>query len=231
MWVFPLGAAAVSFVFAAQLLKLWWARPRAHLMAWAVALAMFGLASLAAAAGMLGDWTPMWFRIYYLFGAVVNVPVLGLGTVYLLAGKRTAAWCAAAVAVATVVATVLVFASELGPGATQAFATEGIPAGSQVMSEDIRLLARICSFAGFFVVVGGALWSAWKLAHHRQAHLERLVGANLLIAGGTIVVALGSGFAFYGRGLPFALGLLAGVSLMFSGFLRTRPPVAARANA
>ncbi len=229
MWAFPLGAAAVSFVFAALLLKSWWARRRAHSMAWAIALTMFGLASLAAAAGMLGAWTASWFRVYYLFGAVVNVPVLGLGTVYLLAGKRAGAWSGAVVALVTVAASVLVFASELQPGAVEAFATEGIPAGSQVMSEGIRLLARVCSFAGFFVVVGGALWSAWNLAHQRHAHLERLVGANLLIAGGTIVVALGSGFAFYGRGLPFALGLFAGVSLMFSGFLRARPPVAARA--
>jgi len=79
MWVFPLGAAAVSFVFAALLLKSWWARRCAHSMAWAIALTMFGLASLAAAAGMLGAWTASWFRVYYLFGAVVNVPVLGLG--------------------------------------------------------------------------------------------------------------------------------------------------------
>ncbi len=219
MWLLPLGAAAVSGVFAAQVGLQWLRRRRPNLLAWSVALGMFAVASFAPAVGMLGEWTPGWFRIYYLFGAIVNVPVLGLGTIYLLGSRRVGHICAALVTVASVVAAIAVWRAHVDQSL---LTTEGIPRGSEVMSEGVRLLARTYSFAGFFVVAGGALWSAFRLWRLRRAELRRLAVANALIAAGTVVVALGSGFAFYGQGLPFAVGLFVGVSLMFWGFLQTR---------
>ncbi|MFN2488817.1 MAG: hypothetical protein ABR529_03575 [Actinomycetota bacterium] len=219
MWFFPLGAAVVSGVFAVAVGLQWARRRRPNLLAWAIALAMFALASFAPAVGMLEGWTPAWFRIYYLFGAIVNVPVLGLGTIYLLGSRRIGHVCAALVTVASVVAAVIVWQAHLE---AQLLDTGGIPKGSEVMSEGVRLLARIYSFAGFFVVLGGALWSAYRLTRQKRAELRPLAVANGLIAAGTFVVALGSGFAFYGRGLPFAVGLFGGVCLMFWGFLKTR---------
>jgi hypothetical protein len=190
-------------------------------LVWAVALAMFALASAAAAIGILAGWTPAWFRVYYLFGAIVNVPVLALGTIYLLASRSTANAAAVVVGIACTLATVAVGGADLHGAALR---TDGIPRGSEVISEGVRTMARAYSFAGFFVVTGGAAWSAVRLLRSRQQHLRRLALANGLIAAGTIVVALGSGFAFYGRGLPFAVGLFIGVSLMFWGFLQARLP-------
>lgn len=230
MWLLPLGAAVVSGAFSALLAQQWWQRRRPNLLAWTIALGMFGVASLAAAIGMVGRWTPAWFRIYYLLGAIVNVPVLALGTIYLLTSRRIAHVCSAIVAVASIAATIAVFATDLKAGAPEALATNGIPAGHSVMATGVRMMARYYSFAGFFVVVGGALWSARKLARQRQAHLSRLAAANGLIAAGTSIVALGSGFAFYGQGWPFALGLLVGVTVMFWGFLKTRSAPARRAS-
>ena len=221
MWMLPLAAAAVSAIFAAQVARQWIDRRRPNLLAWSIALSMFALASFAPAVGMLGDWTPAWFRIYYLFGAIVNVPVLGLGTIYLLGSRRLGHVCAAAVTVASVVAAVAVWQAEVD---VRLLDTSGIPRGSEVMSDGVRLLSRLYSFAGFFVVMGGALWSAVRLWRQRRKDLRRLAVANGLIAAGTLVVAVGSGFAFYGQGLPFAVGLLAGVCLMFWGFLKTRGP-------
>jgi hypothetical protein len=221
MWLLPLGAAAVSAVFAGTLAVQWARRRRPNVLAWSVALAMFALASLAPAVGMLGTWTPMWFRIYYLFGAVANVPVLALGTVYLLASRRAGHVAAAAVVVASLVAAAIVLRARVDVARLH---TEGIPRGSEVVSPGVRNLARVYSFAGFFVVLGGALWSSARLLRLGQPQLRRLAAANLLIAAGTFVVALGSGFAFYGRGSPFAVGLFCGVSLMYAGFLRTRLP-------
>ena len=37
-----------------------------------------------------GGWSGPTFRVFYLFGAILNVPWLALGTVYLLAGRRLA---------------------------------------------------------------------------------------------------------------------------------------------
>jgi len=54
--------------------------------------------------------------------------------------------------------------------------------------------------------------------------LWRLVQANVLIAAGTLVVAIGSVFARYGRGSVFAASLTVGAMLMFGGFITTRIP-------
>jgi hypothetical protein len=228
MWLFPLGAAAVSAVFAGSLLAQWTKRHRPNVAAWSVALGMFAIASFAPAVGMLRTWTPAWFRIYYLFGAVVNVPVLGLGTIYLLGPRKLGNMVAALVVVACVAASAIVWRTHIDAVPLH---TNGIPKGSEVVSPGVRMLARVYSFAGFFVVVGGALWSSYRLLGQRQDHLRRLAAANGLIAGGTFIVALGSGFAFYGRGVPFAVGLFVGVCVMFWGFLKTRArPPAVRAG-
>lgn len=219
MWLFPGLAAVLSASFSVSLLRAWSQRRRAHLLAWGIALTMFAVASLAAALGLALGWDHGMFRIYYLFGAVANVPVLGLGTIYLLAPRRFADICAVLVVAAIAFASFQVSSAEL----SVAGAEEGdIPPASEVAPASIRTLSRYYSFTGFFVVVGGALWSAWKLARERESQLRTLAGANLLIATGTFVVAVGSGFARYGQGSVFALGLMLGVGLMFAGFLRTR---------
>jgi hypothetical protein len=146
--------------------------------------------------------------------------VLALGTIYLLAPRKAAHICTAIVAVLSLGAAVDVSEVTLN---VAPLATNGIPPASEVLPESIRTLSRIFSFSGFFVVVGGAVWSAVRLIRQRGAHLRRLASANLLIALGTTVAATASGFARYQRGSIFSVGLLVGVSLMFLGFLRTRP--------
>lgn len=224
MWIFPLAAAAVSAYFAWLLASGYRDRRRPNLLAWSVALAMFALASASAALGMLAGWAPATFRVYYLFGAILNVPVLALGTIYLLAPRRPAHICAAVVVLASLFATAVM----IGAGVeTSGLETNGIPRGSEVLSGTVRLLSRYYSIAGFIVVVGGALWSSLRITRARQPHLKRLAGANLLIAGGTTIVAASSEVARIASGgaggSVFAVGLLLGVSLMFAGFLRTRP--------
>jgi hypothetical protein len=220
MWLFPFLAGLVSATFAALVLRSWAARRGPHLAAWGIALVMFAIASLAAASGMLFGWTSAMFRTYYLFGAIVNVPVLGLGTVYLLGARRVGHVAAIALTVVIVGAAIDVGEAPLHSGPLD---TDGIPAGSQVLDEDVRTLSRIYSFTGFFVVAGGAAWSAIRLARRGGAHVRRLASANALIALGTTVAAIASGLARYEQGAYFGIGLFIGVSLMFLGFIRTRP--------
>jgi hypothetical protein len=225
MWVFPLAAAIVSGYFSWLLGVQFSAKRRLNVLSWSIALGMFSLASAAAAVGGLVGWSPPIFRTYYLFGAVLNVPVLALGTVYLLAPRRAANGLALFLIAASFVAAFVVFNADLRSAGLD---TEGIPRGSQVLSEDVRLLSRYFSITGFLVVVSGALWSAARLARGRQPNLRRLAAANLLIALGTTVVAIASEMARIASGsvedLVFAAGLFIGVSVMFAGFLKTRPP-------
>jgi hypothetical protein len=57
------------------------------LRVWSVALAQFGLASAALAWGIGFGWTPLVYRAFYYFGAILNVAWLALGTIWLLAPK------------------------------------------------------------------------------------------------------------------------------------------------
>ena len=60
--------------------------------AWTIALGFTALASAALATGSSTGWDNGTFRVFYLLGAVLSVPWLALGTVYLLVrpavGKR-----------------------------------------------------------------------------------------------------------------------------------------------
>src|SRR4030081_582134 len=100
MWTFPLRAALVSAISASLLGRQWIARRRPHQLAWTAALGMFTVATLASAHGVRLGWTPGLFRGYYPFGAMINVPFLAVGTVYLLAKRRWAAHVFAALALA-----------------------------------------------------------------------------------------------------------------------------------
>lgn len=240
MWTFPLGAALVSTTFAFLLGRQWAERRRPHQLAWTAALAMFAVATLATAQGVRLGWTPGLFRTYYLFGAMINVPFLAAGTVELLAKRRwTGHLFAALVLVAAAYGAVAMASAHLDAAVLEG--VRGIPEARFVITGGAltRTLSRYYSYASFTIVVLGALWSALRLSRQRggpnAAHLRRLAAGNLLIAAGTFVVAAASIAVRLGRGsevaMLFSVGLLAGISLMFSGFLRTRPkPVLAAAG-
>lgn len=235
MWIFPLAAAAVSAAFASQMGRQFLTRRRPHQLCWAVALAMFAVASLGTALGVLAGWNEGLFRAYYLFGAMINVPLLAAGTVYLLAPRRLGQAFALVVVLAAVLGAVVVLSAHLVPAG---LAVGGVPESAAVFAGAhplARSLSRYYSYCSFSIVVLGALWSAWRLTRQPSEHLRRLAGGNLLIAAGTFVVAAASIAIHFGRGpgvaALFSMGLLVGITTMYLGFLRTRSkaPQAARA--
>lgn len=78
---FSVLATLVSGVFAVTLLARWSSRRNRALLWWGLSLAMFAVASLMLVVGAIGSWTTASFRVFYLFGAVLNVPWLALGSV------------------------------------------------------------------------------------------------------------------------------------------------------
>jgi hypothetical protein len=192
----------------------WLDRRRRHDLAWSVSLAMFTLGSAALWLGAANGWTPAVFRAFYLFGAILNVPFLALGTVYLLAGRRRGDLIGAGLALASAFAVGALVATPLrGP-----VPVHELPQGSDVFGALPRVLAAVASAAGALVVVAGALWSGWRLRSRRQS--GPIVGANALIAVGTIVLAAGGLFnSALGEMEAFAVTLVVGISLIFGGFL------------
>ena len=84
------AATLLALAFGLCTLERWVDRRKPHEAAWSASLGLFALASAALWAGAAFGWNALWFRLFYLFGAIVNVPYLALGTVYLLADRRIA---------------------------------------------------------------------------------------------------------------------------------------------
>jgi hypothetical protein len=203
------AAMLVALAFTLSLYERWLANRQPHELAWTVAMAMFAIASGALAAGAALGWSPVLFRIFYLFGAVANVPILALGTVYLLADRATADKIARVVIVAVAVAAGVIIAAPLR---ADALPRDHLAQGSEVFGALPRVLAAVASAGGALVVFAGAVWSAVR---HR-----RLVLANTLIALGTAVTGASGVLNSVADAMTgFAITLVIGVTLIFAGFL------------
>ena len=217
------GAALVGLAFAMSTFERWLARRRRHELAWTAALAMFALAAAALAVGEGVGWSGPVFRFYFLFGAIVNVPFLALGTIYLLGGPRRGdRWAVAVCLFAAFAAGVLAVAPF-----TAALPIDTVPRGSEVFGPLPRVLAAAASSLGALVVFGGAVWSAWRLRR------GPVMAGNLLIALGTLILA-NSGLlnSVLDEITGFVVTLLAGIVVLFAGFLvTTATPSAAPAAA
>ena len=208
------AATLVALAFALSTFERWLARRRRHELAWSVALLFFTVGSASLWVGASNGWDPATFRAFYLFGAIVNVPVLALGTVYLLGGqKRGDRWTAIVGLACAFAAGVIVTAPMRA-----AVPRNRLPQGSDVFGALPRILAAVASSVGALVVLGGAVWSAWRL--RKGTGTRRLAGANLLIAGGTLVLGAGGIFNSVLNAMEaFAITLVVGITLIFAGFL------------
>ena len=224
-WLLPGVAAAASAAFAVAVLRQYAARRRPYQLAWGIALSMFTVASLALTAGVVAGWTPVSFKLYYLFGAVLNVPWLALGTVELLAGLAVRRAYLAALAVFTLVSVILVALARV---TAADLAGRLLPEGKEFLPVAVRALAVLGNTVGTLVVVGGAVASG--LAMRARRDLRPRFEGTLLIALGVLLAASGGVLAFLASSDKLALGLAVGASVMYLGFRRAstpaRPPVA-----
>jgi hypothetical protein len=219
-------ATAIATVFA-QATGVRFTRGRKpHERAWTIALALFALASAALATGVSTGWDVGTFRVFYLLGAVLCVPWLALGTVYLLAGT----------AVGRRAETALILFSGFAIGVMLStpvhghIAPDAIPIGKDHFDVLPRVLAALASGLGATVVLVGAVWSAVRFARSRAEGTSRLAAGNALIALGTLVLSSGGLVqGAVGKDEAFALTLASGIAVIYAGFaVASSAPRAAR---
>jgi hypothetical protein len=208
-------ATAIATVFA-QATAVRWSRSRSpHQGAWTFALALFALASAALATGASTGWDRGTFRAFYLLGAVINVPWLALGTVYLLMGRKVGNRVRAGLLVFTGFGIGVMLAAPMHG----AIAATGIPVGKDHFGVLPRALAGVGSGVGATVVFGGAVWSAVRFAKSRRPGSGRLAGGNGLIALGTLVLSSGGLLqGIVGSDEAFAVTLAIGIAVIYAGF-------------
>ena len=107
----PLIAAVVGGVFAAVVGRQYLARRRPHQAIWALALAMFALAALFESAGQAFGWSDATYKGYYLFGGLLNVGWLGIGSLLLLTSPRAGQVAVIAMVVLSVIGLIAVLLS------------------------------------------------------------------------------------------------------------------------
>ncbi len=78
---------------------------------------------------------------------------------------------------------------------------------------------QVVAIPAYLVLLGGTLWSAWRMRGRPELR-DRFWGTLLIAFGATIIAGFGSAFAALGYPVPFSISLLAGICVMFLGFLR-----------
>lgn len=209
------AATLVSLAFMLSTLDRYLRRRKPHEFAWTVALGLFSLGSAALWWAEAHGWSLASFRVFYLAGAILNVPWLALGTVYLLNGPRRGRQVQRVLVALTwlSVGIVLVAPTRLPVSGSE------LPTGKEVFGVAPRVLAAVGSGVSAVYIIGGALWSAWRVLRHRNAP-GRLAFGNVLIALGTLVLsASGTLAGRLGKDRAFAVTLLVGIVVLFAGFL------------
>jgi hypothetical protein len=171
---------------------------------------------VALAAGTATGWDTGTFRVFYLFGAVLDVPWLALGTVYLLVAVPTARRARQVLLVFSGFAAGVLVSAPMEPVHGTA-----IPVGKDVFGPLPRVLAAAGSGVGALVIISGAVYSAARYARGRTtvAH-ARLAGANALIALGTLVLSSGGLVqGAVGHDEAFTVSLAIGITVIYAGFL------------
>ncbi len=212
----PLVTCIVSLVFAITVLDQYFARRKPYQLLWAIGLFMYAVSTFTEFWWNVYGHVDVLYRLWYLIGAILVAAYLGQGTLYLLMRRRTAHIIMAVLGLASIYAVVRVFTVDIDiSGLTRL-------TGVGVMPTDIRaIVTPVFNAFGTFALAGGAIYSAWIF--WRKRILPHRVLANILIALGALMPAAG-GIHISGNGNlnTFFILELAGVIIMFAGFLRTK---------
>jgi len=220
------AAALVACAFALSTADRWLRRGQPHERAWTVAMALFSIGSFALWWAESAGWSSGVFRLFFLTVAVLNVPWLALGTIYLLAGTRIGDVTARVLLVFSGFALGVVMVTPMSP-----VTSDELPKGSDVFTVLPRVLAAVGSAVPAIIIFAGAAYSAVQVLRRRSPSVTpsarrvvsapgRLALGNILVALGAIILsASGSLAGRLGEDTAFATTLFVGICVLFAGFL------------
>jgi hypothetical protein len=213
----PLITSIVSLIFAILVLDQYFARRKAYQLLWSIGMFMYSLSAFTEFWWNVAGHVDFMYRIWYLVGAILVAGYLGQGTLYLLMRRRPANFIMAILGAVTIYAVARIFSAHLD------ISTLTKLTGVGVLPIDIRaIVTPIVNTFGTLALVGGAIYSAFIF--WRKNIFPHRVVANILIAVGALLPAAGGIHISVNNGdiNLFVLFELAGVIIMFIGFLRTK---------
>lgn len=203
-------AALAASLFAVDLWRDYRRRPRAHIAAYGAGMAMFAVASWALFVGLALGWTSFNYRVFFQLGAVLNIPFLALGSMFLVVGKKSGHVMLIILGAITAISTTLVATMPFG----RPLPESGVPYDMFTPGFSPGLFGVIGSRAGGGILVLLALVSVFRFWKTNRA----VVWGSLLIVLGTMAAVVGGRQLTAGRTESFALLLFATVSLIWAGY-------------
>ncbi len=220
----PFLASAISFIFALFLFKRYAKKPSNHVLLWGIGMIFYGIGGFCEGFYGAFGWNPLFYRMWYLFGAILVAAWLGQGTVYLLAKKSWAHTLMVILLLGSLYGVYKVFTAQLDPSLmTTSVHTGSELSGHAIITPGVRSLTPIFNLYGTVTLVGGAVYSAW-IFFRKRILLHRTIG-NILIAVGAMAPAFGGAFSRMGVPAALYIGELLGAVLMFIGFQRATTPM------
>ena len=209
------AAGLVALAFTATVFERWLDRRRPQDASWTAALLLFAVAAFALLAGASAGWSAVPFKVFYAIGAVANVPILALGTVYLMASRPVANRIAAVTVTLSAFAVGVVVASPI----TGEFVSGQLPQGSAVFGPGPRIAAAVASSVGALVIMVGSAVSAVRLFALGGAKDQGAWGNVSIVAGALVLSSGGVLNSVFDAMTGFAVTLVVGVVLIFAGAL------------
>ena len=208
-----LVAGLVATLFFADLIRRYRAGPRPHTAAYAAGIGFFAIATWALFVGTATGWTSASYRTFFLFGAIVNIPVLALGSMFLVVGRRAGHAMLLLLFPFFAISLPMTLAQPFDAGALPA---DGVPGGRELWSEMFgpRLWAAIGGGMGATIIILLALISVVRFWQRNR----RLVWGNVMIVAGTLAASTGGTILALGADVGFAVSLLVAVTLIWSGY-------------
>jgi hypothetical protein len=192
------AAALISLRLASAVAGRWRATRRPELAAWAGALLSYAAASAALTWGAAYGWDGRSFRVYYLFGALLTAPLLGVGSLLLYGWKRIIAPALIYVGLAIGIAISVPLHGPFG---------DSIPAAQDHLEFlPARLVAIVANSVGTLAVVAVAIVT-----------MRRRPLGNGLILAGVAVAALGTALSGLGAAKTAIFVAIAAL-LLYGGF-------------
>ncbi len=210
----PFVSSLVSFLFAVAVLDQYLARRQPYQLVWSIGLFLYCIST--ATEFVAGHWgiSDAVYRLWYLFGAVLVVAYLGMGTVYLLLPQKAARIILLVLVAGSFYAAYRVGTASIDLAGLTSLSGQAMPAG-------VRALTPAFNAFGTVALVGGAVYSAVLFRRKRQKPYR--VVSNALIALGAILPAIGGTSLRLGGSIAvFYLLELIGIAVIFTGFLRSQ---------
>ena len=222
------AAALIALAFAGWTFERWLVRRRPQDLSWSLSLVMFFIGAAALAYGATAGWSGATFRVFYAFGAIINVPFLAAGQLQLQLRPHRSPAILWSVSLFCALAMGVVLASPL----TAPISGTELPSGKAVFPAGPRVFAAVGSGVSALIVFVGTIVGIVALVRGRRRAADeptagssgtgrRIAGLSLLAFGTATLSASGTLNARFGEMRAFSITLTAGVTILFLGFLLT----------